>query len=63
MSQRLIDIIAIIIVVAWVVSFMLSATMNSYNPPEGLHGLMLLVAGAAFTGSVVKRNGNGKETK
>lgn len=55
MSKKLVTAIAIVIVVAWAVSFILDAVNPNYDPPESLHALMLLVAGAAFTQGVWKK--------
>ena len=60
MSKRIINILAMVIIVAWVISFILEATMKTYDPPQTVHSLMLIVAGAAFTGTrLASRNGNG----
>ena len=40
---------------AWATSFVLDAMFASYEPPVSLHALMMLVAGAAFGGSMLKK--------
>lgn len=42
---------------AWAISFVLDAVLPHYEPPVSLHALMMLVAGAAFGGSMLKKNG------
>lgn len=60
MNTKLVNALAIVITVVWAVSFILDATIVRYDPPESVHALMLIVAGAAFTGTIIKtRNGNG----
>lgn len=55
MDKRLSTAIAIVITVAWAVSFIIGALNPSYAPPPSLHPLMLIVAGAAFGNTVLNR--------
>lgn len=60
MSNKLITGIAIVITVAWSVSFLADIVVSSYDVPATVHALMMLVAGAAFGGTVIRRvNGKG----
>lgn len=49
---------------AWVTAFIVGTVDPHYNPPLGIQGLALMVAGYLFSVPVVKtirdRNGNGK---
>jgi hypothetical protein len=60
-NNRLVNWLAVVITVIWAISFVLDAVITKYDPPESVHALMLIVAGAAFTGTVIKtRNGDDK---
>jgi hypothetical protein len=44
----------------WAASMIIDASVKDYDPPAVIHGLMTLVATAAFSSAlVVRRNGNG----
>jgi hypothetical protein len=58
--KKLVTAIAGVITVAWAVSFVLDAIFPNYEPPESVHALMLIVAGAAFTQGIIVRRDNGK---
>lgn len=60
MNKTLINVIAFVITVAWSISFILDSILPRYDPPESVHALMLIVAGAAFTGTLVRQK-NGDE--
>jgi len=51
-------IIAWAVVVAWLASIIVDATVPTYEPPASIHILMMLVAGALF-GPRIARRGNG----
>jgi hypothetical protein len=53
-NKKLINVIAVVITAIWSISFILDAINPRYDPPESVHALMLIVAGATFTGSVIK---------
>lgn len=55
MDKRLAAFIAIVITIAWAVSFILGAFNPDYNPPPSIHPLMLIVAGAAFGTAVLPK--------
>jgi lipopolysaccharide export LptBFGC system permease protein LptF len=55
--DRIAAIIALVVLVAWVVSFILDAAWPAYDPPPTIHALMMLVAGWAF-GERLLRKGN-----
>lgn len=67
MSPRLISATGWVVLVAWAISFILSAVVTDYEPPSSLHALMVIVAGSAFGANVAratvdslkKGNGNG----
>lgn len=64
MDKRLTAAIAIVITAAWGISFLVNIINPSYRVPEGLHPLMLIVAGAAFGGAVFgKDKKSGGESK
>jgi membrane-bound acyltransferase YfiQ involved in biofilm formation len=49
--------VAWIIVVVWLVSFVLDATVASYNVPASVHGLMAMVAAFLFGPTITGRGG------
>lgn len=53
----MINAIAVVITAAWAISFIVDAVNPKYDPPPGVHALMLIVAGAAFTGNIIRPNG------
>lgn len=55
-SERTATVIAGVIVVLWVASFILDATSRSYDPPASIHALMMAVAGWAFGQRYLERN-------
>lgn len=56
MDKRITNGIAIIVTIIWATSFVLSAIVPDYSPPVSVHAVMMLVAGAAFGSSVLKRS-------
>lgn len=56
MNDRLATAIGVMITVAWAVSFVLDAALPRYEPPQTVHALMLIVAGAAFGKNIIKRS-------
>lgn len=55
--DRLRNAIGWTVLIAWGTSFVLDAALKNYDPPVSVHALMMIVAGAAFGGSIIKRNG------
>lgn len=55
MDKRITNAIAIVALILWTVSFILDAVLVKYEPPLSVHAVIMLVAGAAFTGSVLKK--------
>jgi len=49
--------IALVVTFVWAVSFLADVAMKSYQGSPYIHTVMMLVAGAAFSGSLIKRNG------
>lgn len=63
MSQKVINGIAVVITAVWAMSSIADALMTTYSPAPEVHGIMMIVAGAAFGRNIIKRNGgngNGK---
>lgn len=60
MDRRVSNLIALVVTVVWAASFLADIALSSYEPPAALHAIMMTVAGAAFAGSVVKKNGSDK---
>ena len=56
MDKRLIAGIAVVITTLWAISFLVNIINPRYAVPEGIHPLMLIVAGAAFGGAVFGKN-------
>lgn len=51
--------LAIVISVAWAVSFITDIIVKGYDPPASVHALMMMVAGAVFGEGLLKsRNGS-----
>jgi hypothetical protein len=58
-DKRIVAGIAIVITTMWAVSYLVNILNPNYKVPDGLHPLMLLVAGAAFGNAVFgKRKGD-----
>lgn len=53
MDKRLSAAIAIVITVAWAVSFIVGIVNPRYNPPATIGPLMMVVAGAMFGNAVI----------
>ena len=55
--------LAIVITVAWAISFLVDIVVKAYDPPPSVHALMMIVAGSVFgEGLLRSRNGNGNGT-
>jgi hypothetical protein len=58
LQRRFVDVLGWGIFGLWSASFLVDMIPNySYDPPAGIHVLMTMVAGAAFTSTLIKRNG------
>lgn len=57
MDERLRSVIGWVVTGAWATSFVLDALLVRYEPPVSVHALMMIVAGAAFGSSMLRRNG------
>jgi hypothetical protein len=53
-DKRMVSILGYTIIIAWALSFIADAAVRGYDPPPTVHGLMMLLAGAAFTNYVRK---------
>lgn len=49
--------IAILVAVVWLASFILDAFWKSYDPPDSLSGMMMIVVGWAVSSDIRKRGG------
>lgn len=50
--------LAIVITVAWAISFIVDILIKEYDPSPSVHALMMIVAGAVFGEGLIKtRNG------
>lgn len=58
MDRRVSNLIALVVTAVWAASFLADIALKSYEPPASLHAIMMVVAGAAFAGTVVKKNGS-----
>jgi hypothetical protein len=45
--------------ILWAGSFLLQAAVRDYNPPAAIHGLMTIVATAAFGSTLLQRKDGG----
>lgn len=61
MDKRIVNAIAIVAIVLWAVSFILDAMIATYDPPASVHIVMMTVAGAAFGGTIFRKDDNDKE--
>lgn len=55
MDKRIINAIAITALTLWSISFVLDAIIKTYDPPASVHIIMMTVAGAAFGGTIFKK--------
>lgn len=61
MDKRIINAIAITSLTLWAISFVLDAVIRTYDPPASIHIIMMTVAGAAFGGTIFKKDPKEKE--
>lgn len=47
--------LAIVITLAWIVSFLVDILVATYEPPYSVHLLMMTVAGTFFGGDLIKK--------
>lgn len=45
---------AVVITVAWTISFLVDIKVDTYDPPASIHPLMMIVAGAVFGEGLVR---------
>lgn len=55
LQHRFVDVLGWLITFAWGISFVLDAAVKEYEPPVSVHALMMVVAGAAFGSSLIKK--------
>lgn len=60
LQRRFVDTLGWLITGIWSVSFILDAAVKTYDPPVSIHALMMVVAGAAFGSTLIKRAGEGE---
>lgn len=60
MDKRIINAIAVTALVLWAISFVLDAVIRTYDPPASVHIIMMTVAGAAFGGTIFKKDDGNK---
>lgn len=53
--HQFVDTLAWVITGAWATSFILDALISHYDPPVTVHLLMTTLAGAAFTGNLIRK--------
>jgi hypothetical protein len=56
LDKRISNIIALVITAVWATSFIADIISSNYEPSPYIHGIMMLVAGAAFGDSVIRRS-------
>lgn len=49
-----------VVTLVWSVSYFADILMPKYEPPVGVHAVMMIVAGALFGSGIFRREGNGK---
>lgn len=64
-NNKIATILAVVITIAWAISFMIDIVIKEYDPPASVHALMMIVAGAVFGEGLIRtrtgKNGtNGK---
>lgn len=63
-NNRIASILAIVITVAWAISFIIDILVLEYDPSASVHALMMIVAGAVFGEGLIKtRNGTPSDKK
>lgn len=60
MNPKTANLIALVVTAVWAISFLADIALKSYNGSPYVHAIMMVVAGAAFSGSLVKKNGSKK---
>lgn len=59
-NNKIATLLAIVITVAWAISFFVDIFVLDYNPSASVHALMMMVAGAVFGEGLIKtRSFNG----
>lgn len=57
MNPRTGNLIALVVTAVWAISFLADIISKSYAGSPYVHAIMMLVAGAAFSGQLIKKNG------
>lgn len=57
MNPRTSNLIALVVTAVWAISFLADIILKSYEGSPYVHAIMMLVAGAAFSGQLIKKNG------
>lgn len=47
-------IIALVVTTVWAISFLMDIILDEYSPNPGIHGVMLVVAGALFSTNLIR---------
>lgn len=55
-NERIALWLAVVITLAWAVSFIVDIVNSHYDPPASVHALMLIVAGAVFGDGLIRSN-------
>lgn len=63
MDKRVVNAIAIVVTCVWAVSFLADIAMKTYEPSPYIHVIMMAVAGAAFGGGLIRKNGHDEHDK
>lgn len=61
LDNRMVTLLAYVIIGAWAISFLADLIVRTYDPPPTVHALMMALAGSAFVRSAYKKDSNGKE--
>jgi hypothetical protein len=57
-NNRIAMALAVVITVAWALSFFIDIVVKVYDPPASVHALMMIVAGAVFGEGLLKTRGD-----
>jgi hypothetical protein len=53
-DKRITTLLATVIISGWAISFLTDIFVKTYDPPATIHALIMLLAGAAFGGTLRK---------
>lgn len=57
LDKRITNAFAIVILVAWSISFIADIVIVKYDPPASVHAAMMAVVGSVFVSSAFKKEG------